>query len=141
MLGARTTANILLQVLFVWKNDMDFSAAFALLFASSSAQVQWATPINRKVNANVPFQNWLMNFFILGVFINAQDAVKKTKSPGVAMLLWFFMGVHSTIGALCYAELGTTLPVSGGDYAYINEAFGSFMAFQYQWCSTFLFMY
>lgn len=52
----------------------------------------------------------------------------------VAMLLaWVGGGLLSLVGALCYAELATTYPGPGGDYAYLRRAYGLRPAFLYAW--------
>ncbi|MBX3651802.1 MAG: amino acid permease [Burkholderiales bacterium] len=47
--------------------------------------------------------------------------------------VWIIGGVFSIIGALCYAELATAFPSAGGEYHFIQRAFGRSLAFLYGW--------
>ncbi|MHB8863364.1 MAG: APC family permease, partial [Pirellulaceae bacterium] len=53
--------------------------------------------------------------------------------PWEAMGVWLLGGLLSLNGALCYAELATTYPRSGGDYHYLTRAFGRWMGFLFGW--------
>ena len=55
------------------------------------------------------------------------------------------MEIHYTLGALSYAELGTLIPKSGGEYSYFMDGLGSLHpfwgplpAFLYSWVSVLL---
>ncbi len=50
-------------------------------------------------------------------------------SVGLAILVWLIGGILTLFSSLAYAELGTSLPYSGGYYVYLREAYGKPVAF------------
>ncbi|CAK9297653.1 unnamed protein product [Gordionus sp. m RMFG-2023] len=75
-----------------------------------------------------------------GIFVSPSGVVKETGSAGLALVVWTLSGLFSMAGAVCYAELGTSILKSGGDYAYAREAFGPLPAFLYLWVAIVVIM-
>jgi APA family basic amino acid/polyamine antiporter len=55
-----------------------------------------------------------------------------TSSAGIAGV-WLATGLFTLSGALAFAELGALLPASGGQYAFLREAYGPLVAFLCGW--------
>ncbi|NXJ28203.1 S7A13 protein, partial [Dicrurus megarhynchus] len=73
-----------------------------------------------------------------GIFVSPTGVLKHSLlNVGVALTIWTASGLVSLMGALCYAELGTALPFSGGEYSHIKRGLGSLPAFVFIWTSTF----
>lgn len=68
-----------------------------------------------------------------GIFRTPSLVAANTDTDAMFYLAWALGGVVSLIGALCYAELCTAFPNTGGDYHFIGRAYGKKLAFLFAW--------
>lgn len=68
-----------------------------------------------------------------GIFETPSLVAAEVSSGGVALTTWLLGGAMSLVGALCYAELATAYPHAGGNYHYLQRAFGKNLAFLFGW--------
>ncbi|HEY5885584.1 MAG TPA: amino acid permease [Pyrinomonadaceae bacterium] len=68
-----------------------------------------------------------------GIFRTPSLVAANVGSEGSFLLLWVAGGAISLIGAICYAELTSTYPHTGGDYHYLTRAYGKPLAFLFAW--------
>jgi APA family basic amino acid/polyamine antiporter len=71
-----------------------------------------------------------------GIFLVPSDMIKAVGSPAMVFGVWIFGGILTLFGALTYAELSAALPAAGGEYVYLNAAYGPFFGFVYGWTQT-----
>lgn len=67
-----------------------------------------------------------------GIFVLTGKAAALSAGPGV-VLSFVIAGVVSTLAALCYAELASTVPVSGSAYTYTYATLGELTAWIVGW--------
>jgi basic amino acid/polyamine antiporter, APA family len=68
-----------------------------------------------------------------GIFKTPSIVAGSTGGEAAMILAWVAGGVVSLIGAMCYAELATAYPSTGGEYHFIGRAFGRVPAYFYAW--------
>jgi basic amino acid/polyamine antiporter, APA family len=69
----------------------------------------------------------------VGIFRTPSLVAEHAGSMSIALLAWLAGGLVSLLGALCYAELASTYPNTGGDYHYLTRAFGPRLGFLFAW--------
>jgi amino acid transporter len=68
-----------------------------------------------------------------GIYQMAPDVAKGVDGALGLFGIWVLGGLLSLCGALCYAELATAYPEQGGDYVYLNRAYGDWAGFLFGW--------
>ncbi|XP_061650291.1 b(0,+)-type amino acid transporter 1-like isoform X1 [Phyllopteryx taeniolatus] len=71
-----------------------------------------------------------------GIFISPQYVISTIGSPGASLIIWATCGLIAMLGGLCYAELGTVIPESGGEYIYMLRTTGRAVAFMFVFSFT-----
>lgn len=70
-----------------------------------------------------------------GIFTTTGIMARDLGDPLLILYLWFMGALFAVGGAMIYGELGSRLPHAGGDYVYLREAYGPFVAFLSGWTS------
>jgi basic amino acid/polyamine antiporter, APA family len=75
------------------------------------------------------------NMIGTGVFTSIGYQLPGLPAAAPILMLWLLGGVLSLCGALCYAELVSMLPRSGGEYHLLREAYSPLIGFMAGWVS------
>jgi APA family basic amino acid/polyamine antiporter len=68
-----------------------------------------------------------------GIFRTPAVVAGAAGSELALILAWVAGGLLSIVGALCYGELASAYPAVGGDYHFLERAYGPRIAFLYGW--------
>src|ERR1700723_2669786 len=72
----------------------------------------------------------------LGIFLTPAAMARSLGSPLLLAAVWCGMGFMTLCGAICYSELAITYPLTGGEYVYLRQGYGTRLAFLYGWMSA-----
>ena len=89
-----------------------------------------------KFSANTATSIVIANMIGTGVFTSLGFQLLDIQSAPVILLLWVVGGLLALCGALCYAELGSALPRSGGEYNFLGQIYHPAAGFVSGWIST-----
>jgi basic amino acid/polyamine antiporter, APA family len=68
-----------------------------------------------------------------GIFIVTAAMARDLGSSGWLLVVWFITGLLTMSAALSYGELAGMMPNAGGQFVYIQRAYGKLMSFLYGW--------
>ena len=70
-----------------------------------------------------------------GIFTSLGFQVLELRTGFALLFLWLLGGITSLIGAMAYAELGTAMPRSGGEYHFLSRIYHPALGFISGWIS------
>jgi APA family basic amino acid/polyamine antiporter len=70
-----------------------------------------------------------------GIFLTPPLVAAMVPRPGLFLSTWIAGGLLAFAGAMAYAELAALRPRAGGEYVYLNAAYGRLAAFLTGWTS------
>ncbi|MEO8452614.1 MAG: amino acid permease, partial [Gemmatimonadota bacterium] len=74
-----------------------------------------------------------------GIFISPAIVAREVGTPGMSLMVWVVGGLIAACGSLCYAELSSALPMTGGTYVFLKRAYRSRpLAFLFGWSAFFV---
>ena len=91
---------------------------------------------SKKFSVNTAIAIVVANMIGTGVFTSLGFQLVDIQSTFVLMMLWLVGGVTALCGALTYAELGSQLPRSGGEYNFLKEIYHPAAGFISGWISA-----
>ena len=68
-----------------------------------------------------------------GIFLKPSEMAREGRFVSIVFAAWIVGAVLSIFGALAYAELGSSIPEAGGEYAYLRRGFGPVWGFLFGW--------
>lgn len=71
-----------------------------------------------------------------GIFMTPQTVISSIGSPGASLVIWASCGLLAILASFCYAELGTVIKESGGEYIYILRTSCPALAFMFIFSSV-----
>ena len=68
-----------------------------------------------------------------GIFIVTATMAQDVGSAAWILVIWLVTGLLTMTAALSYGELAAMMPNAGGQYVYIQRAYGRLVSFLYGW--------
>ncbi|MDX1333405.1 MAG: amino acid permease [Robiginitalea sp.] len=92
----------------------------------------------KKIGWKVAAALVIANMIGTGVFTSLGFQLVDIQNSWSIVLLWVLGGVMALIGALCYAEVGSAFPKSGGEYVFLSQLYHPFLGYLAGWVSLFV---
>ncbi|KAJ1373589.1 Amino acid permease, partial [Parelaphostrongylus tenuis] len=71
-----------------------------------------------------------------GIFISPKGILQQAGSVGLSLITWVLAALLASLTAINYIELGTSIPESGAEFAYISYVGWTPIAFSYLWLAS-----